>query len=256
MHYLINATELVSSGWYGAGAAKPADKGEAGFRHLVNELVRLPFDPALVLFEGPQSADRRRALCATYRPAKPVEYWMAVGKARAAASAMGFTCHSVEHEAVDVIAQIALQSDADLAMTLVSANPLLDQVADLDALSFLPAREETQSLRALALQGYKSEGVEGIRGIGPVTARRIVEDGDPVALIQSPDWFPRCNSASKIKQALAEGIGLYERNLALMTLRDVSFDAPADWWSRRPCNVAELRALGLTALVARIEAAP
>lgn len=256
MHYLINGNELVSSGWYGAGAAKPSDKGEAGFRHLVNELVRLPFDPALVLFEGPQSADRRRALCATYRPAKPVEYWLAVGKARAAAAAMGFTCHSVKHEAVDVIAQLALQSDADLEMTLVSANPLLDQVADLESLRFQPAREEAQGLQMLALQGYKSEGVEGIRGIGPVTARRIVEDGDPVKLVQSPDWFPRCNSAPKIKQALAEGIGLYERNLALMTLCEVSFDAPSDWWNRRPCNVVELRDLGLTALAARIEGAP
>ena len=221
----------------------------------MNELVRLPPEPAIVLFEGPQSADRRRALCPGYRPVKPVEYWMAVGKARAAAAAMGFTCHSVEREAVDAIAYIAQEADADLALAIVSANPLLDQIADLACLHFLPAREDVQTLPMLALQGYKSEGVEGIRGIGPVTARRIVEDGDPVKLVQIPDWFPRCNSASKIKQALADAIGLYERNLALMALREEPFPVPPDWWERRPCNVAELRALGLAALVARIEEA-
>ncbi len=213
--------QMLASAWRQGGIESPAGAG-AGY------------DGIVVAFDSPHN--RRKEQFPGYkahRPDKDPELTRQLGRCREGLAACGFTIAEVHGaEADDLLAAAAdacdergwrcdvLSSDRDLVALVSDTVRLLRprrSMADLHVLDPAAVRAEYgvapwQYTDLAALRGDPSDGLDGVRGIGPKTAARLLRDYGHVPGIYAV--LP--NLPTRLERALRAGRDNVERNLMLM----------------------------------------
>lgn len=256
--------------------------------HVTSTFVRMlatawahgPYDAVFVAFDG--EGNRRKEIDAAYkahRPPAPDDLHAQLERLRELLATCGLAVgreHGVEADdllaaAVDACGRRGwrcdlLSSDRDLTALVAGHVRLLRPratmsdlvVDDLEGVQRAYGIAPSQYTDLAALRGDPSDGLDGVRGIGPKLAARLLRDhGDVPGIYAVLHELP-----PKIEASLRAGREQVERNLLLMApLPRVSLDEDAVFAATvHPPRVAEvLGPLGLEAAarhLARAVAAP
>jgi 5'-3' exonuclease len=249
--------------------------------HVTGTVVRMlatawahgPYDAVLVAFDAPDN--RRKDVYPEYkahRPATPPELTEQLRWLRSNLADCGMNVEQRPGaEADDVLAAAAdgcaergwrcdvLSSDRDLTALVGPTTRLLrprGSMADLVVEDEARVRrtygiEASQYTDFAALRGDPSDGLEGVHGVGPKTAARLLRDhGDVPGIYRALHDLP-----PRVEAALRAGRGHVERNLLLMAplpRLDVDVDAVLDRRVDLDCVEEALAPLGLAAAGRRL----
>ena len=213
MYVIAHGDEWVLEGWHGAGNSTADKKRDAGFRHAVNEALKIHPRPDLIIFGEHDEAPMRLAAQACY--------------------AAGFEVMRCAGRGADGIYSYCADLPDDMPVRVLGRGVLLGQLAILGC-----EVEGGQPLEVTALRTLK--------GVGPKTAWAILDQGDPRELLQRNGWLPPCRAAEKVRA----GMSLEAYDAAVEELRLKRVDLTLVDGARGP---AALRELGLGMLADRIE---
>lgn len=203
-------------------------------RMLATAWAEGPYDGVVIGFDGPNN--RRRDLYDGYKANRPDKDALLVeqlGRLPRHLASCGFTVVQQDGvEADDVLAATAeecvargwscdvLSSDRDLVSVVCATVRLLRPRATMSDLKAYGPSEvmaefgvrPDQYTDYAALRGDPSDGLPGVNGIGPKTARRLLRDYDDVpGIYRSLPHLP-----PRVEAMLRDGREVVERNLLLM----------------------------------------
>ena len=203
-------------------------------RMLATAWIEGPYDGIVIGFDGPDN--RRRELFAGYKANRPDKDPELIGQlnelpGHLAACGFGVAQHD-GIEADDILAATAdacsargwrcdvLSSDRDLVAVVSESVRLLRPRATMsDLKAYDPEAvmgefgvRPDQYTDYAALRGDTSDGLPGVHGVGPKTARRLLRDyGDVPGIYEA-----LCNLPPRVEAMMREGREVVERNLMLM----------------------------------------
>jgi hypothetical protein len=163
---IAHGDEWVLTGYFGAGNTTKDKKNEAGFRHAVNEALRLR--PALIVFGEHAEAPMDQAAKACH--------------------AVGFVVFRCTGRGVDGVYTLCGDQPDEVLVRVIGQAELLGQLRELGC----EANGNTLEMSAL----------QTMQGIGPKIAAAILAEGDPAELMQRTGWLPKCKGAEKVRAAM------------------------------------------------------
>jgi hypothetical protein len=183
VHTIANGDEWVLAGWHAAGNAPPDRKREAGFKHAVNEALRLR--PNVVIFGQDDEAPMQIAAQACH--------------------AAGFKTYRCFGRGPDGVYTYCADLLDSMKVRVIGQTALLGQ------LRLIGCEAEGEQLEVSALRT--------MHGVGPKIAQAILDEGDPSELMMRDGWLPKCRAAEKVRAALT--VEAYQKALEDLKLHRV-----------------------------------